>query len=217
MNTFSFMTGTCKDNSLFRIVDCYSWKTGGKSLSNWAISNPSDLATLSSTIENSIRGLTRVRFVFDSITGLVSSCSYNNTFFNKFLGILTAKIKAVGGTSIFIIAPEAHDQQFISNLRQVFDGVLEMKEDETGTEIKRLLRIFSLKGASHKTHWTPFEITSHGIMVKSELEQRCAMCSRVIQDEPLVEVVGGNKYFFDSSECVSTYRRLKALYGESFQ
>jgi KaiC/GvpD/RAD55 family RecA-like ATPase len=216
MKSFGFDTEPFKEKGSFRIVDCYSWKTGTASPCEYSVVNP-DLATVSMAIEKAIRGANKVRLAFDSITGLTSVCSYNTVYFSKFLQVTAAKIKALDGNAIFVAAPEAHDQQFISNLREVFDGTLEMKEDESGKEIKRLLRIFSLKGAGHKTQWTPFEITEKGIIVKSEVEFRCVMCSRVIEDEPIFEVVNGNKYSFDSAECVSTYRKLKALYGESFE
>jgi len=217
MKSFGFDTTSFKENDSFRIIDCYSWKVGGASSSKYVVTNPGDLAALSMVIEKAMRGLNKIRLAFDSITGLTSVCDYNSTYFSKFLQVITAKIKDLNGNSIFVVAPEAHDPQFISYLRQVFDGTLEMKEDESGEEIRRLLRVFSLKGASHKTHWTPFEITDHGIVVKNEVELRCMMCSRIIDGEPHFETVGGNTYSFDSAECAGTYRKLKALYGESFE
>ena len=217
MKSFGFEVESYRANGIFRIVDSYSWKSGEASSSNWTITNPGDLAVVSKTIENAIRGLINIRLVFDSITGLTSTCSYNLSFFSKFLEILVAKIKALNGNAIFIVAPEAHDQQFVNCMRQIFDGTLEMKEDESGKEMKRLLRLFSLKGAPHKTQWTPFEITSHGIVVRSETELRCMMCSRLIEEEPHYDTVGGNKLSFDSAECAQTYKKLKSIYGENFQ
>jgi KaiC/GvpD/RAD55 family RecA-like ATPase len=217
MKSFGFEVESYRANGIFRVVDSYSWKSGEASSSNWTITNPGDLAVVSKTIENAIRGLINIRLVFDSITGLTSTCSYNLSFFSKFLEILVAKIKALNGNAIFVVAPEAHDQQFVNCMRQIFDGTLEMKEDESGKEMKRLLRLFSLKGAPHKTQWTPFEITNHGIVVKSETEQRCMMCSRIIEDEPHYEMIDGNKLGFDSIECAQTYKKLKSIYGENFQ
>jgi hypothetical protein len=43
------------------------------------------------------------------------------------------------------------------------------------------------------------------------------MCSRLIEWEPHVEVVEGKEYHFDSIECANTYKRLRSLYGESFE
>ena len=109
MKSFGFEADLYKLNGLFRIVDCYSWRTGGPSSTDWVVTNPGDLAVISMTIENALRGLSNVRLVFDSITGLTSICSYNPTFFAKFLQIITAKIRALNGYAIFVVAPEAHD------------------------------------------------------------------------------------------------------------
>jgi KaiC/GvpD/RAD55 family RecA-like ATPase len=215
MKKFGFETVSYKKSDSFRIVDCYSWKTGGTSSTNWVITNPGDLAVISMTIENAMRGLNKIRLVFDSITGLTSFCSYNPLFFSKFVQIVVARIKSLDGNAIFVVNPEAHDQQFMSYLRQIFDGTLEMKEDESGNEIKRLIRLFSLKGARHKTQWTPFNITDRGIVVRDEIELRCMMCSRLIEGEPHFEIVEGNKCTFDSIDCATTYKKLKSIYGES--
>jgi KaiC/GvpD/RAD55 family RecA-like ATPase len=217
MNSFGFEFESYRNNRLFRIVDCHSWKTGATSFTNWVIANPGDLAVVSRTIENALHGLMHVRLVLDSITGLTSICSYDLTFFSKFLQITAARIKALNGNAVFVVNAEAHDQQFISYLRQTFDGTLEMKGDESGKEIKRLMRLFSLKGAAHKTRWIQFAITSHGIVIRNEVELRCIMCSRIIEGEPHFETVKGNKLSFDTVDCASTYKKLKSVYGENFE
>ena len=168
-------------------------------------------------IEKAKHGLERIRLVLDSITGLTSICSHDVTVFSKFLQIIVARIRSLNGNAIFKAAPEAHDHHFLSYLRLMFDGTLEMKDDESGKEIKRLLRIFSIKGAKHKTSWTPFEITNRGIVVKSGVELRCTMCSKLIDWEPYTEIIEGKKYNFDSATCVNTYKKLKALYGKDFE
>jgi len=217
MKSYGFDIEPYKDTDMFLIVDCYSWKLGVKSSSKYTIQNPADLATISMTIDKAIRNLKRVRLVLDSITGLTSICNHDVTVFSKFLQIIVARIRLMNGNAIFTAAPEAHEHQFLSFLRLTFDGTLEMKDDESGKEIKRLLRVFSLKGAKHKTHWTPFEITDKGIIVKSDVELRCAMCSKLIDWKPYVEKVGGKKFNFDSEECAKTYKKLKSLYGEDFE
>ncbi len=221
MERFGFNTRKYSETGTFRVIDCYSWKIGNKSTSKYYVSNPADLMTVSSAIDSARQGLKNTRFVLDSLTGLMTICSHNITFFSKFLQVIVAKTRAVTGNALFLAAPEAHDQLFISYLREIFDGTLEMKmeteKNSSGEEFKRLLRLFSLKGAKHKTQWVPFDITDKGIIVKSSSELRCVMCSRQIDWEPLVEVIGGKDYLFDSTECANTYKRLKSLYGESFE
>ncbi len=221
MERFGFNTRKYSEKGTFCVIDCYSWKIGGKSTSKYYVANPADLMTVSSAIDNARQGLKNTRFVLDSLTGLMTICSHNITFFSKFLQVIVAKTRAVAGNALFLAAPEAHDPLFISYLREIFDGTLEMKmeteKSSSGEEFKRLLRLFSLKGAKHKTQWVPFDITGKGIVVKSSSELRCVMCSRQIEWEPLVEVIGGKEYCFDSTECASTYKRLRGLYGESFE
>ncbi len=221
MKSFGFDVETYKNAGLFRVVDCYSWKIGGKSSSNYFVSNPADLAIVSVAIDKARQGLNRTRLVLDSITGLMTICNHNLTYFSKFIQIIVAKTRATDSSAICLVSPEAHEPVFISYLREIFDGTLEMKIEtvmkESSQEIKRLLRLFSIKGAAHKTHWTPFEITDNGIVVKSEKELRCVMCSRLIDWKPHVEVVEGKEYSFDSVECADTYKRLKSLYGPSFE
>lgn len=209
------------DNDKFRIIDCYSWKIGGKSCSKYCVSNPDNLATVSMAIEKARRGLKKSRLVMDSITGLMSFCDHNLKFFSKFLQVIVAQNRDSESNAVFLASSEAHDRVFTSYMREIFDGTLEMKmetkESESGDEIKRLLRLFSLKGAKHKTKWVVFEIANNGIILKSEKEIRCVMCSRQIDWEPHLEIIEGKQYSFDTAECATTYKRLKALYGESFE
>jgi KaiC/GvpD/RAD55 family RecA-like ATPase len=217
MKSFGFDIEPYKKKGKFRIIDCYSWKLGGRSSSEYIVNNPADLATISMSIDKARRDLKKIRLVLDSITGLTSICNHNVTIFSKFLQIIVARIRLMHGNAIFTAAPEAHEKQFLSFLRLIFDGTLEMKEDESGKDIKRLLRIFSFKGAKHRTYWNQFEITDKGIKVKSDIELRCAMCSKLIDWKPYVEEIEGKKHNFDSSECARTYKKLKSLYGEDFE
>lgn len=221
MKKFGFNIETYVDNDTFRIIDCYSWKIGGKFCSKYCVSNPDNLATVSMAIDNARQDLKKTRLVLDSITGLMSICNHNLTFFSKFLQVIVAKTRASESNAIFLASSDAHDHVFMSYMREIFDGTLEMKmetkKSESGEEIKRLLRLFSLKGGQHKTQWALFEITNNGIFLKSEKESRCVMCSRQIEWEPHLEIIEGKQYSFDSAECATTYKKLKALYGKSFE
>ena len=92
-----------------------------------------------------------------------------------------------------------------------------MKLDETDDSIKRLLRIFSLKGVRHKTNWVPFQITNNGIVINSESKIRCSLCSKPIDWEPIYETIEGKKIPFDSQDCINTYKKFKSVYGSSFE
>jgi len=216
MEAFGFDVAPFTAKNTFRIVDCYSWKLEAASQSKYAVKHPSDLLSVLKVIDAAKDELRNIRLVFDSITGLTSICEHNMQDVVRFLQIFLAKIRATDGNAIFVAVPEAHDPQLISHFRLIFDGILEMKEDESGQQIERLFRIFSLKGASHKTTWTPFEITEKGIVLRRENQLRCEMCSRLIELEPYVELIAGEKHVFDKPECASTYKKLKDVYGETF-
>ena len=209
------------ENDGLRIIDCYSWKIGGKSCSKYCVSNPDNLTAVSMAIDKARRNLRKIRLVMDSITGLMSFCEHNPKFFSKFLQVIVAQTRDSDSNAIFLASSEAHDKVFMSYMREIFDGTLEMKmetkEGQSGEEIRRLLRLFSLKGAKHKTQWVIFEITKNGIILRSEKELRCVMCSNRIDWDPHLEIIEGKQYSFDSAECATTYKKLKALYGESFE
>jgi len=217
MKTFGFDVEPFASKGTFRVVDCYSWKLEEASCSKYVVKNPSNLLGVLKEIDNARDGFRNIRFVLDSITGLTSICEHNLLEVVRFLQLLVGKIRTVEGNAIFIAVPEAHNPQLISHFRLIFDGILEMKEDESGKQMKRLFRIFSLKGAKHKTTWTPFEITKSGIELRSENQLRCEMCSTMIEWEPLIESIRGERHFFDKPECASTYKKLKDVYGESFE
>ncbi len=217
MKEFGFDVDPFLANNTFRIIDCYSWKLGSSSSSIYFVNNPTDLLSVMKAVDDAKGGQRNVRLVLDSITGLTSICSHDLLEVVRFLQIMVAKIRTAGCSAIFAAAPEAHDPQFVSHFRLIFDGMLEMKEDESGRQIKRLFRVFSLKGAQHKTTWTPFEITSNGIVLRSENQLRCEMCSRPIEWEPITELIEGRKHVFDKTECANTYKKLKGLYGENFE
>jgi len=217
MKDFGFNVSCDSTQCSFRVIDCYSWKLGGNSSSEFAVRDPTDLVSISKNIENAWKDLGKIRLVLDSITGLTSLSNHHQIYFSKFLQAIVAKIRRLDGNAIFTVAPEAHDPQFMSFLRLAFDGTLEMKTDESGKELKRLLRVFSLRGAKHKTNWTPFEITNKGIFLRNENALRCDMCSRQIEWEPIVEIVEGKKYNFDSKECAQTYKKFKSLYNGYFK
>jgi len=216
MKTFGFDVEPFVSQDKFRVVDCYSWKLEDVSGRKYTVKNPSDLLSVLKSIDDARDDFRNIRLVFDSVTGLTSICEHNLQEVIRFLQIIVAKIRAANGSAIFIVVPEAHDPQLISHFRLVFDGILEMKEDESGKQIERLFRIFSLRGASHKTTWTPFEITDSGIVLRRENQLRCEMCSRLIEWEPQVELIAGERHVFDKPECASTYKKLKDVYGENF-
>ena len=211
MNSFGLNIQHYIEKDMVKIIDGCSWKSGKKSSSEYAVDAQQDyLTAICIKIQKAQQNMNPTRFVFDSISEIAALCNPQPLL--NFLQRFTTKIRLDGGKAIFTVATGAHDEHFMNLLRLTFDGIIEMKFDETGYETKRLLRIFSLKGIRHKTSWTPFEITNRGIMIKSDSQLRCSLCSKQIDWEPIYETIEGKKIPFDSLECVNTYKKFKSLY-----
>jgi non-specific serine/threonine protein kinase len=216
MKNFGMNIESFKEKNLVRIVDGCSWKSGKKTSSEYAVDAQQNyLTAISIKIKKAQQGLTKPRFVFDSVSEMTALSDPDSVL--NFLQVLTTRIRLEGGKAIFVVAAGAHDEHFLNLLRLTFDGILEMRLDETNEELKRLLRVFSLKGVRHKTNWIPFEITDKGIVLHSESKLRCSLCSKPIEWEPIYETFGGKKIPFDSQECIDTYKKFKSVYGSSFE
>jgi KaiC/GvpD/RAD55 family RecA-like ATPase len=186
MRSFGFDIESYKMKKIFRVVDGCSWKLGGVSSSEYSIESQQNyLTSISIKIKKAKQDLKKFRLVMDSVSEITALSNPKSVL--NFLQILTARIRSEGCKSIFTVASGAHNEQYMNLLRLIFDGILEMKIDESGKEITRLLRIFSLKGVKHHTNWTPFEITDKGIIVKREKELRCSLCSKLIDWEPITK------------------------------
>jgi KaiC/GvpD/RAD55 family RecA-like ATPase len=216
MKTFGMDIRPYKEKEMVRIVDGCSWKLGKSASSEYAVDSQQNyLTAISIKVKKARLRFKQARLIFDSISEL-AALSNSDAVLN-FLQVLTARIRSDGGKAIFTVASGAHDDHFMNLLRLIFDGIIEMKVDDSGKEIKRLLRVFSLKGVRHKTSWTPFEINDKGIKLMSETDLRCDLCSKLIDWEPIVKIIDGKKHNFDSPECVDTYMKYKSVYGSSFE
>jgi non-specific serine/threonine protein kinase len=216
MKNFGMNIKPFKEKNLIRVVDGCSWKSGIKTSSEFAVDAQQNyLTAISIKIKKAQEGLINPRFVFDSVSEMTALSDPDSVL--NFLQVLTTRIRLEGGKAIFVVASGAHDEHFLNLLRLTFDGILEMRLDETNEEIKRLLRIFSLKGVRHKTNWIPFEITDKGIVLHSESKIRCSLCSKPIEWEPIYETFEEKKIPFDSQDCVKTYKKFKSVYGSNFE
>jgi len=46
---------------------------------------------------------------------------------------------------------------------------------------------------------------------------KCSLCASPIRTDPIIEVIDGKEYAFDSQNCVIQFKRLKQIYGERFE
>ena len=48
----------------------------------------------------------------------------------RFLHVFTGRVKAAGAIGIYVVEEGMHDDQAIATLKQLFDGVIEIKHDQ---------------------------------------------------------------------------------------
>ncbi len=186
-------------------------------ISGW-LRGPDDIQpslNVEGVIEEALTGLSKPAVVLDSLTTLLLRSSESELL--KLVQSLLARSKRVSAFSIFSLTSGNYSEHFVNVLRSLFDGVLELKVDESSGGLKRLLRVFSLKGTQHTTDWVRFSISDRGITIEEQLKTRCAMCSRPLGAELFTFEVSGEMLHFDSRDCLITYRKLKGVHGDIFR
>ena len=172
------------------------------------------LAQVAQRIEDSVSNLESPILVVDTMTSLLLHS--NEEEFLPFLQLLLDQLKTKRVMSLFSLTLGGHSEKFTTMTRSMFDGVLELKVDESSGSMRRLLRVFSLKGTPHKSNWLSFSITDRGLAIEEPSETRCALCSKPVGDEPIKYEMPGQTVYFDNRDCFTNYRKLKSVYGDTF-
>lgn len=193
-----------------RLIDAYSWRFGGVVNDGPFITvDPANLTGVAIACQKVCQGPLKPRFVFDSITNLAIHSNPNTTL--RFLQVVTAKMRRINALAFFTLIPTSHDVRFVSTVKTMFDGIFEMRLDDTGWEIARMLRIFSMKGVKHRTRWILFTINDGGISLVEDSTPRCAWCGGVIPYEPHKETIEGRNYMFHATECLDNFKKKLAV------
>ncbi len=102
-------------------------------------------------------------------------------------------------------------------------GRQEQVSFETKEELLRLAHGILLKNSNAKVPSQP-EILKPTTAKKdgtssqsAKTEINCEMCSKPVEGQPHIEVIGEKTYNFDCKECAQTFKKLKSVYGENFQ
>ena len=193
-----------------RLIDAYSWRVqGAMATGPFVTVDPANLTGVMIACQKICQSASKPRFVFDSITNLAIQSDSNTTL--KFLQLVTAKMRSMNALAFFTLIPTSHDSMFVSTVKTMFDGVFEMRLDDIGSEITRMLRIYAIKGVKHETRWIIFTIGERGISIVEDNTPRCAWCGGIIPYEPLRETIKGREYTFHAIACANGFKsRLSA-------
>ncbi|WP_445474867.1 RAD55 family ATPase [Methanococcoides methylutens] len=152
------------DASNLGVVDCVT-KTLGIPTSDTAhikrAASPVDLTGIGVRIGQYfeeflvIKDAPGLRFCINSLSTILMYSNLQTLF--RFLHVFTGRVKASNSFGIFIVEDEMHDSQTVATLKQLFDGMIEIKETDSGHSIRIL-------GITPKpTPWYDFEIDGSNV------------------------------------------------------
>ncbi|ELY57330.1 hypothetical protein C491_11109 [Natronococcus amylolyticus DSM 10524] len=76
------------------------------------------------------RGLERNRVLISSVSTLLMYADLQTVF--RFLHVFTGRIQSAGALGITVIDSTAHDEQTMNTLKQLFDGLIRVREGDDG-------------------------------------------------------------------------------------
>ncbi|HMB49515.1 RAD55 family ATPase [Natronoarchaeum rubrum] len=82
------------------------------------------------------RGLTKNRVLLHSVSTLLMYSDLQTVF--RFLHVFTGRVQSADALGLYVIDSTAHDDQTMNTLKQLFDGVIEVSEDDVDTPTLRI-------------------------------------------------------------------------------
>ncbi len=118
------------------VVDCVTRQQGGKTQESDRIkyaSSPVDMTGIGIKLSEflqafSDRGIGNNRVMVHSLSTLLMYSDLQTVF--RFLHVFTGRIQSVNGLGLFSIDSTSHDEQAMNTLKQLFDGVITLSEDD---------------------------------------------------------------------------------------
>jgi len=125
-----------------RLVDCVSERQGGAGLSPEKVeyvSSPADLTGIGIGVSEQLRrfaesDVERTRVGFYSLSTLLMYAQLETAF--RFLHVLTGRIDSIDGLGVFAIDPTTHEKSTVNTLKQLFDGMIELRDGGDGREVR---------------------------------------------------------------------------------
>ncbi|HID18231.1 TPA: AAA family ATPase [Candidatus Bathyarchaeota archaeon] len=105
-------------------------------------------------------GTVPARVIIDSLTALCSTVD-RPTVIIDFIRLLGRKVKNFGSLCFYTLNRQGFDTRLIELIKDVSDGVIELKLEEEERHLKHYLRIFKMKGVNHSRKWIPYTIDQY--------------------------------------------------------
>lgn len=137
------------------IVDCVTKQQGTTPVEEELVryvSSPVDLTGIGIELSELLRGfyqnqgVERNRILLHSVSTLLMYSNLQTIF--RFLHVFTGRVQSVEGLGLFVVDDTAHDEQTLSTLKQLFDGIIEVRETDTGSNAR-------LVGIGDDREWRP--------------------------------------------------------------
>jgi KaiC/GvpD/RAD55 family RecA-like ATPase len=134
------------DEPLVGVVDCVTRQQGMGSVSNQELlryaSSPVDLTGIGIEFSELLRtfyrerGRERNRALLHSLSTLLMYSNLQTVF--RFLHVFTGRVQSAEALGLYVVDATAHDEQTTSTLKQLFDGVVEVRERDDGGRAARV-------------------------------------------------------------------------------
>jgi KaiC/GvpD/RAD55 family RecA-like ATPase len=141
------------------IIDCITKSVGRIAFETENIkfaSSPQDLTGIGVRISQFFeeflmkKKIPKIQLHINSLSAILMYSNIQTVF--RFLHVFTGRIKAAGAMGIFVVDSGMHDDPTITTLKQLFDGVIEIKEEND----KKYIRTVGL--SSKPTLWLEYAI-----------------------------------------------------------
>ncbi len=149
------------------IVDCVTKTLSGVAVENENIkiaSSPVDLTGIGVKISQFFeeffmkKNIQKTQLHINSLSTILMYSNIQTVF--RFLHVFTGRIKSAGSLGIYVIESGMHDEKSIATLKQLFDGMIEIKTDND----KNFIRAVGL--SSKPTPWFEYEIEGANVRIK---------------------------------------------------
>ena len=168
LSRFNVDARLMEENKRLCYVDCYSWRI--KPLKDYSEEYPvirvsRDLSSVGVGIQKAIQWLKNTpvkRAYVDLLAPFLKHFEFNSVY--EFTQILNARLKDADFTSIFLMeSGEAVTNS--SSIDEIFDGVMDIRVNVEGDEIKKSLGILAMIDTVFVPKYHPLEVTPGGVLV----------------------------------------------------